>query len=158
MPLIRLLLLSFLFLYQPASALEVLSARFYPQEHLQLEAQWLEPQLRSSKDRRQENLIIATSSLNELRLTIPAQYLGSIHKIYLVLPKQFEGVRDQGVDIHWETRGRFLAGSAKPGQRVLLFQGLIDTELLWDEIVFTFTIDARYIYGPMAFHPQYEIE
>ena len=143
---------------QTATAVELLNARFFPQEHLQIQTQWLEPELRGAKNRDRENLLIASSSLSELRLTIPQQYIGSSHKVYLVMPNQFAGIRDHGVEIRWETRGRFFPDTAKPGQRILLYEGLISDSVLWDEIVFTFTIDARYIYGPMEFHPHYEIE
>lgn len=140
-----------------AQSVERLNARFYPQEHLEIEMQWAQP-LHGAKNRQRENLLIAKTKLNELRLTIPSQYIGASKNIYLSIPQQFPGIRDHGVQIRWETRGHFISGSAKPGERVLLFSGPITDVVLSDQIIFTFIIDARYVYGPMEFHPVYEIE
>ena len=136
---------------------ERLNARFFPNEHLDIAMQWAEP-LHHANNRSRENIIIATTGMTELKLEIPAKYDGTTAKIYIVIPSQFQGIRDNGVEIKWESRGTFINNSAQPGSKTLLYEGPLNGAELSGQIAFTFTIDSRRILGSIEFHPEYIIE
>jgi hypothetical protein len=64
-----------------------------------------------------------------LRLDVGA-WRSRAGRIYLVMPEQ----TTPGVRVSWRTQGRLLPGQATPGQRVLVFEGVIATPWLEDRL------------------------
>lgn len=138
---------------------ETLEYTLAPNPHPTVQGQWMENS--RAGDKRQAANIIARLQNVELRLKIPASYSNppSMVKIFLHFPSQVVGVRDsRGVKISWLTRGRFLSGRARPGERVLLYEGSVDSSELSDIIDFTFIVDGGAMTGDFQFEPIYEIE
>lgn len=143
----------------PAVAGQRLEARFFPNPHLELQAQWLEPVLRRGLDPEQARVLIATSPYTELQMTIPAAMVGKRVRILLVAPTQIRGVSDRrGLEMEWKTQGTYLPGRARPGDRVLLYQGVVTNSLLRGMIAFTYRINGDYVEGHISVEPVYEIE
>lgn len=144
----------------PALAEIQLRARFYPQEHIQLNTQWLEPHIRKSTgNSARMNLMLAKSRYTELQLQIPPEFQGKAVKIYLAMPLQTPGFMGfEGLEVQWQSHRGFLDGSAQPGSRSLLFEGKINQEILSGRIAFTLYIDSRFVSGDFDFKPQYIIE
>jgi hypothetical protein len=67
-------------------------------------------------------------------------------------------VAGRGLEAEWRTQGIFLSGKARPGDRVLFFEGTPTGSLLRDYVAYTFSIDARETMGPIRFETVYEIE
>jgi hypothetical protein len=155
----RLLVLTLGLAAVPAYAGQRLEARFYPNPHLQLQSQWLEPVLRRGLDLERASTLIATSPYTELQMIIPPAFVGKRVRILLVAPAQIRGITDcRGLEMEWKTQGTYLPGRARPGDRVLLYQGTVTSAVLRDMITFTYQINADYVDGPISVEPIYEIE
>ncbi len=139
---------------------ERLEAIFFPERHPTLQGDWARP--RFSGDPEANSRVHARSAGElELQLLIPERFRQPPQpvRIFLIVPAQPPGLRGPGgFEVSWTTRGRFLAGTARPGNRVLLFQGIADAPVLRDFVTFSFTLDARDLLGPLRFEPEYEIE
>ncbi len=132
---------------------------YVPGPNLDLQARWLTPNTRASTDPARANLFVAESPFTEMQLTIPATFIGKNVRIFLIMPPQTTGIAGPaGMEVQWRTQGVFLPGTARPGERVLFFQGIIQQSLLRDLIAYTFRVDARYTSGQIRFDPIYEIE
>jgi hypothetical protein len=143
----------------PASAAERIESRYFPNPELQLESQWQVPNPQVSTDPLMANRMIAQSPFTELRLSIPPAYVGKTVRIYLVFPPSAQGIiSGRGLEAEWRTQGIFLSGKARPGDRVLFFEGTPTGSLLKDFVAYTFVIDARETMGPIRFETVYEIE
>ncbi len=143
----------------PALAGTRIESRYVPGPNLDLQARWLVPNARPNADPRQANLFVAESAFTEMFLDIPAAFIGKNVRIFLIMPQQTPGIAGPtGMEAEWRTQGVFLPGSARPGERVLFFQGVIQQSPLRDLIAYTFRMDARYNTGQVRFDPIYEIE
>jgi hypothetical protein len=143
----------------PALAGTRLESLYVPGPNLNLQSRWLVPNARATTDAAQANLFIAESAFTEMLLTIPASYVGKNVQIFLIMPPQIPGViGPAGMEVEWRTQGVFLPGKARPGERVLFFQGVIQQSPLRDLIAYKFRMDARYNNGEIRFDPLYEIE
>ncbi|HYA38812.1 MAG TPA: hypothetical protein VEI74_11150 [Candidatus Methylomirabilis sp.] len=143
----------------PALAGTRIESLYVPGPNLSLQSRWLVPDARATTDAAQANLFVAESAFTEMLLTIPAEYIGKNVQIFLIMPPQIPGViGPAGMEVEWRTQGVFLPGKARPGERVLLFQGVIRQSPLRDLIAYTFRVDARYNNGQIRFDPFYEIE
>jgi hypothetical protein len=142
-----------------ALAAERIDSRYFPSPELQLESHWLVPNPQVSTDPLMANRMIAQSPFTELRLAIPPAYVGKPARIYLVFPPSAQGiVASRGLEAEWRTQGIFISGRARPGDRVLFYEGTPTGSLLRDLVAYTFTIDARETMGPIRFETVYEIE
>ena len=151
------LLLGLLSLPVPAGTR--LESLYVPGPNLNLQARWLVQDARATRDPSQANLFIAESAFTEMLLNIPAAYVGKNVQIFLIMPPQIPGVSGPaGMEVEWRTQGVFLPGKARPGERVLFFQGVIQQSPLRDRIAYKFSMDARYNNGQVRFDPLYEIE
>lgn len=132
---------------------------FFPGAELRLESRWLVPKLRSSTDTAAASQTVAESPFTELRLVVPPAYVGKRVRIYFLLPSSAQGMAgDRGLDVEWRTQGVYLPGRARPGERVLFFEGPVSDNLLRDLVAYTIRIDANHQTGPVRFEAVYEIE
>lgn len=160
---ISLTLLSAVFmvsLFADSWAGERLQAEFFPQRHHSLRGKWKTKRITRNKSIG-HGQIVAKLNHAEIRLQIPATYTASPQavNIYMVLPTQIPGMRGAaGFEVSWKTRKTFQAGTARPGDRVLLYQGVVNSDVLSDFVSFQFTIDAAEMLGVVSFEPSYEIE
>jgi hypothetical protein len=73
----------------------------------------------------------------EVRLDTRA-FVGQTARIYLTMPAAFADAAD--LELSWEAGGRFLSGSARPGQSTLVFEGQVDEPLT--SAVFSFVLQV----------------
>ncbi|HSD96927.1 MAG TPA: hypothetical protein VLB06_07280 [Sulfuricaulis sp.] len=143
----------------PAYSGTRIESLYVPGPNLELEGRWLSPYARASSDPAQASLFVAESAFKEMLLTIPPAFIGKNVRIFLIIPPQTPGIAGPaGLEVQWRTQGVFLPGTARPGERVLFFQGVIQQSPLRDLIAYTFRVDARYNSGQIRFDPIYEIE
>ncbi|MEN9630233.1 MAG: hypothetical protein RJA10_3461 [Pseudomonadota bacterium] len=60
--------------------------------------------------------------------------------------------------VSWTSQGKVLAGRLEPGQRVLLYEGLITTPLLTDRLQLSVTADGRDLTAPLQLQFSQDIE
>jgi hypothetical protein len=138
---------------------ERVRSEFFPQRHLALQGQWANPRFTGDLDA--DSGIVATYDNIELRLFIPPAFTSPPQQaqIFMVIPSQIPGLDvGGGLQVSWVTRERFLNGTARPGDRVLIFEGLVGEPVLADFLNLTITIDARRMLGAVRFDPLFEIE
>ena len=76
----------------------------------------------------------------EYRLTT-APFMGRNSRIYFVIPQLIAGLRSpQGLVVSWRSEGRFSAGSGRPGDKVLVWSGVV-REAVMSEVL---TLRAEY--------------
>jgi len=106
----------------------------------------------------QLNTLVAELKAAELRFDL-SRNLKSRVRIYLAMPALVKGLRGtSGLRVDWIARGSFQSGSASPGTRALVFEGLVTSVELVEQFDFTLTIDARSLQGQLGFDPAFEIE
>ncbi len=138
---------------------ERIEPRFFPSPMINLDSRWLIPHPRTDTDPELANTMVAQTDFTELHLPVPPVLVGRSVRVFLVLPAATQGAGGRnGLEVEWKTQGVFRAGSARPGDRVLFFEGRVTQPLLKDLVAYTFLIDARYSTGPVRFEPEYEIE
>jgi len=98
-----------------------------------------------------------------LNLSIPPRYTTPPHRvrIYLSLPQQTVlGLTGAGsLELSWQTGGKFLPGTVRAGQRVVLYEGLADRSTLSDSISFQIRVSGSDIdLDRVDIEPIYEIE
>ena len=94
----------------------------------------------------------------EVRLST-SKFIGKKARIYLALPSQIDGFNgNQGFSLTWKTTGIFASGATSPGNRALIFEGLIGSPLLTEFFTFTLKLDANRLTGKLRYAPSYEIE
>jgi hypothetical protein len=138
---------------------ELLRAEFFPQRHHFIQGKWKTKRI--TRGNPQDSTIVAKLKNVELRLQIPTSYTmpPQAVSIYMVLPLQIPGMRGSaGFEVSWKTRKVFQAGTARPGDRVLLYQGTVSSAVLSDFVSFKLTIDSAEMLGTISFEPSYEIE
>jgi len=138
---------------------ERVRSEFFPQRHLALQGQWANPRFTGDLDA--DSRIVATYDDIELRLFIPPAFTSPPQQaqIYMSLPAQIPGLdAGGGLEVSWVTRGRLLNVTARPGDRVLIFAGVVAEPVLADFLNLTITIDARRMLGALRFDPFFEIE
>lgn len=145
-----------------AAALPVAAARLddslSPRQDVDVIIDWRHRDNLENLDEEQLNALSATARGVEVRLNT-AQYLGRRARIYLVLPVVIRGLDDPGgLRLSWTTHGVFADGTVTPGTRALLFDGVIDRQVMIDILDFTLDLDARTFSEPVNFEPEYEIE
>jgi hypothetical protein len=90
-----------------------------------------------------------------LRLDVGAWH-SRAGRIYLVLPEQ----TTPGVRLSWRTQGQLRPGQATPGQRVLVFEGLIASAHLEDRLVLNIEASGQQLVGtqPLNFHFEIDVD
>jgi hypothetical protein len=127
-----------------------------PRRVLELTTQW---ESRSYESSGEEMLAVVAEARDvEVRLNTAA-WVGRNAEIYVLFPQAINGLRLQSaLRIEWRTRGRFNAGVAMPGQRVLVYRGPITAAASGDIFDFTYRIDGRHFDRRLQFEPTFEIE
>lgn len=88
--------------------------------------------------------------LVEYRLTTAA-YLGQRARIYYVVPAFVPGLRSpQGLRMSWRGSGRFADGSARAGERVLVWSGVVREKMMREALDLTMEVSLR----ELAVRPQ----
>ena len=140
-------------------AAEPIVARFFPADELQVNAQWALPAPNPRVDPTLNNLILAKTPVTEMRLSLPAAYVGKSVRIYQLVPNFVQGMTSgRGFEVEWTTQGIFVAGKARTGERALFYQGTPASTTLRDYVAYTLRIDSAFTSGPIRFEPAYEIE
>lgn len=140
-------------------AAEPVIARFFPIDELQVNAQWALPAPNPRVDPALNNLILAKTPVTEMRLTLPAEFVGKSVRIFQLIPNFVPGLTSgRGLEVEWTTQGVYIPGKARGGERVLFYEGTPTSTTLRDQVAYTLRIDSAYTTGPVRFQPTYEIE
>lgn len=143
----------------PVLAGERIEPRFFPSPQVNADSHWLLSQVKADTDPELANALIAETDFTELRLPIPPALVGKNVRIFLVLPAATQGAGGRnGLEVEWRTQGVFHSGNARPGDRVVFYDGSVQQPELRDFVAYTFRIDARYSTAPIRFEPEYDIE
>jgi len=143
-------------------ALPVAAARLddslSPRQNVDILIDWQYYNNLENLDEQQLNALSSTAHSVEVRLNT-AQYLDRQARIYLSLPVVIRGLDDPAaLRLSWTTHGVFSDGTVTPGTRALLFDGVINSEVMIDLFDFTIDVDGRSFNEPINFEPEYEIE
>jgi hypothetical protein len=104
------------------------------------------------------NAIVAEIPNLEVRLAT-AKFVGKQARVYMVVPDFVPGLRSpSGMRVEWRTRGKLLGGSALPGTRALVYDGLVGQPILGDYLDMTLYRDARFLDRGLRFEPYFEID
>ena len=148
----------FLTLVFKVQAAEVLDDSQSPRKQFNFRFEWANKGDLSALSKDEFFLLEAHIPDVEVRLNT-SNYIGKKARIYLALPSQIDGFNgSQGFSLAWKTTGIFAAGATSPGNRALIFQGLIGSSLLTEFFTFTLKLDANRLNGKLRYAPIYEIE
>jgi hypothetical protein len=138
---------------------ERLSDALSPVSRTQVDGSWegtgFDP--RNARD----GTVMARTGRMEVRLAIPRHYTDPPRRvrIFLVVPVTIVGLQNaESFEVSWASGGVFLSGRARPGQRALLFEGLIQQPVLSDSVDFSFRADAANMVGAIEYETIFEIE
>jgi hypothetical protein len=157
--LIRGILLLLCSLLSAAVPAERLDDSLSPRQQINLQLDWKTGSIDPDKlDKKEIHRVIAHASNVDTRLDT-SKYLGMEVRIYLALPILVRGLSNpQSMNFSWTTNGLFLDGQLTPGNRQLIFEGIITSPVMIDNFHFTFELDARYLTQTLRLEPVYEIE
>jgi len=137
---------------------EILDDSFSPQKQYSIQFQWAHRDTAVNLSQEDFFLLKATASGVEVRLDT-AEYGGQSARIYLRLPRQIKGfISTESFLLSWETDRLFYPGSVRPGNRTLLFDGVIESSVMIEVFTITLEVDARNLNGKIEYAPVYEIE
>ena len=141
-----------------SQAAEVLDDSQSPKKQFNIRFEWEKQGNLSSVSKDEFFLLKAHIPDVEVRLNT-SNYVGKKARIYLALPSQIDGFNgSRGFSLTWKTTGIFSSGMTSPGNRALIFEGLIESPLLTEFITFTLKLDANRLTGKLRYAPIYEIE
>jgi len=139
-------------------AAEVLDDSQSPKKQFNVRFEWEKKENLSSLSKDDYFLLKAHIPDVEVRLNT-LKYIGKKARIYLALPSQIDGFSgSRGFSLTWKTTGIFASGATSPGNRALIFEGLIDAAILTEFFTFTLKLDANRLTGKLRYAPIYEIE
>ena len=156
----KIILIAFVFLTLSfkVQAAEVIDDSQSPRKQFNIRFEWANKENLSTLNKNAFFLLKAHIPDVEVRLNT-SDYIGKKARIYLALPSQIDGFNgSQGFSLAWETTGIFSSGMTSPGNRALIFQGLIESPLLTEFITFTLKLDANRLTGKIRYAAIYEIE
>ncbi|QJR13885.1 hypothetical protein [Usitatibacter palustris] len=127
-----------------------------PRSRVEVQSRWLHHDEGLSPERL--NAMVADITNLEFRLDT-SRYVGKRARIYFVIPDFISGLRSvSGMRVEWRSRGTFLPGSALPGQRALVYDGLIQRPSIHESLDLQIYLDARHIDRITRFDPSFEID
>lgn len=86
-------------------------------------------------------------------------FVGLPVRIFLEFPRDVTGLdRGGSAMLQWRTRGNFIAGTVRQGERVLVFDGVVPSPRMSDVFDFVVTIDVRDVTGPLRLAPRFVLE
>jgi len=141
-----------------SQAAEVLDDSQSPKKQFNVRFEWERHENLASLSKDEYFLLKAHIPDVEVRLNT-LKYIGKQARIYLALPSQIDGFSgSRGFSLTWKTTGIFASGATSPGNRALIFEGLIGASLLTEFFTFTLKLDANRLTGKLRYAPIYEIE
>jgi hypothetical protein len=141
-----------------SQAAEVLDDSQSPKKQFNVRFEWENQGNLSSVSKDEFFLLKAHIPDVEVRLNT-SNHMGKKARIYLALPSQIDGFNgSQGFSLAWKTAGIFASGITSPGNRALIFEGVIGSPLLTEFFTFTLKLDANRLTGKLRYAPIYEIE
>jgi hypothetical protein len=91
-----------------------------------------------------------------------AKYIGKPARIYLVIPNSIPGLRSPlGLRVDWLGNGLFSSGTARPGERTLVWTGTVRDAFINEGLTMTMQIELRHLLrasSGLAFESYFEIE
>jgi len=137
---------------------EVLDDSLSPQKQYGIQFQWAHRG--NAKNLTKEEFHLLRSSVAGVEVYLDtAAYEGRRARIYIGLPRQIEGYSStEEFLLSWTTDRIFSAGSVRPGNRALLFDGVVGSAVMVEMFTFILEIDARHLNGKIQYAPFYEIE
>lgn len=90
-------------------------------------------------------------------------YVGRRARIYFVIPALIPNLRSPaGLQVEWQGHGQFASGTGRPGDRVLVWSGVITSPWLSEGLDLTLQLDLRELQrfdmGSFSFESFFEIE
>lgn len=136
----------------------VLDDTLSPRSQVHVTPRWTYQVARGGTNSAALNSLVAHVDGLEVRLDTSA-WIGKRVQIFMQLPLDMIGLRAPGaMRVDWTTRGTLLGGSARPGERSLVFKGKITGKELVDTLDLVIHIDARYMDSPIRIQPRFEIQ
>lgn len=92
-----------------------------------------------------------------------SRYIGKPARIYYVIPAVIAGLRSPaGLKVEWRGNGIFANGSARPGERALVWSGIVRDVAMTESLTLTMRIQLRELQlragQGLAFESYFEIE
>lgn len=108
------------------------------------------------------NLLVLPFGRVEYRLAT-APYTGRRARIFYVIPPAIAGLRSPaGLRVDWRGSGAFASGSGRPGDRVQVWNGVVQTPWMNETFDLTLRVDPRELRLPtgaaLSFESTFEIE
>ena len=130
-----------------------------PQQQVNIDLDWKTSSIDVDKlDNTEIHRLIAHANNMDTRLDT-SDFIGKQVQIYLSLPILIRGLSNpQSLMFSWTTNGLFLDGQLTPGNRQLIFEGVVSTPVMIDNFNFTFELDARDLRQTLRTEPIYELE
>jgi hypothetical protein len=85
-------------------------------------------------------------------------FVGRAARIYVTLPFPQGAGGALDLELRWEASGRFSAGTVRPGQSTLVFEGVIEEPITSAILNFVFALGNGAVADPFVLEPVYEIE
>lgn len=86
-------------------------------------------------------------------------FVGQRVRLFLLIPAGIAGDSSGGtLQVAWQARGVFESGSARPGQAVLIFEGLLEDPITSGTFDFAITAASQSITHSFSFELTYELE
>jgi hypothetical protein len=110
------------------------------------------------------NPVSATVSFGRVDYKLAtARYVGRQARIYYVVPAVISGLRSpSGLRVDWRGYGFFASGSARPGERQLVWTGTVREAWISEGLDLSFQVDLRELQlprdGQFGFESYFEIE
>lgn len=108
------------------------------------------------------NLLVLPFGRVEYRLAT-SPYVGRRARIFYVIPPAIAGLRSPvGLRVDWRGSGAFASGSGRPGDRVQVWNGVVQTPWMNETFDLTLRVDPRELRMPsgsaLSFESTFEIE
>lgn len=137
---------------------EPLDDSLSPRVRVRVDAEWVHDARLHRLTDAQLHRRVARVPGYEVRLRT-ADYVGRRARIFLVLPASQRGLRrPDSLRMRWRAQGRFESGTATPGQRALLYEGVVAEPVLSDVLDIEILFDTRDVAELTSLEWGYEIE
>lgn len=128
-----------------------------PRSRVDVQPRWAHAEEAGDNPERINAMLAQVPNL-EVRLNT-SRYQGKAARIWMVVPDFVPGVRSpNGLRVEWRTRGTLFGGSALPGTRTVVYDGVIRSAFVTDFLDLTLHLDARYLDRGVRFEPYFEID
>lgn len=88
-----------------------------------------------------------------------SDFIGQRVRIFLSLPPAIAGVSGlHNMELSWRTQGQMHAGSVRPGQEAMIFEGVVKRPVIDDVFDFVLSVNAGDVSDSFTIEPGYELE